>query len=751
MRKEKWNCIISGILTGALLLSPMAALAEEENVELLMEEELLTEAERSENEYSEEEPAEAQILEDVEPADSEDEFTDEVVSEDSEDTLDEIADGLFEEEALEAADDTNIPIDETNFPDPLFRQFVISECDTDGDVALSPEEISRVDELYIEFDIEDDEADADEQMRSLAGIEYFTELINLTIDSSVEPGIETLDLSLNSKLETLSISCGYLKDLNIGENSALRYLYFSGLGEGLEILDVSNHPSLEEIECYSSDALISIDVSGCKTLNRLSCYDNIYLESIDVSGCTKLDELSCWWNYSLSSIDMSGCSGLISLSCGGNDLSELDVKDYPNLKALNCSDNHITALDVTNNTKLEVLDCSSNQLSSLEMGSVPLESLSCSWNNLQGLDVSGLSSLQYLWCGANPLQTLDISNNSNLVYLHCFNSGLKELNVRNNPLLKELYCHQNQFTSLDISNCSTLKDLYCNSTHYTIDGVECYGVMDQNNDDDEEEDDEEEEDSSGDEIDLSDFTGLAVDSGVEIITVNDPDHTHTYENWEVKTSATCTTDGVETGICECGQRTTRAIPATGHTEEIISGKEATCKETGLTEGKKCSVCGEILEEQKEIPATGQHTWDAGVVTKNPTTTAAGVKTFTCTVCGETKTEVIPIIEEQITISKKPTIQKPTPAKGKITVNWKHFNHTSKKAKAIWKKIKKVEVQCATDKAFTNIVKTTTVGKSKTKATIKGLAKKTNYYVRVRYFDGTGYSKWSSVKKIKTKK
>jgi (E)-4-hydroxy-3-methylbut-2-enyl-diphosphate synthase len=32
-----------------------------------------------------------------------------------------------------------------------------------------------------------------------------------------------------------------------------------------------------------------------------------------------------------------------------------------------------------------------------------------------------------------------------------------------------------------------------------------------------------------------------------------------------------------------------------------------------------------------------------------------------------------------------------------------------------------------------------------------LAKKTNYYVRVRYFDGTGYSKWSSVKKIKTKK
>ena len=61
------------------------------------------------------------------------------------------------------------------------------------------------------------------------------------------------------------------------------------------------------------------------------------------------------------------------------------------------------------------------------------------------------------------------------------------------------------------------------------------------------------------------------------------------------------------------------------------------------------------------------------------------------------------------------------------------------------------IQCATDKAFKNIVKTTTVGKNKTKAAIKGLKKNTTYYVRVRYYDGTGYSTWSSVKKIKTKK
>ena len=150
-----------------------------------------------------------------------------------------------------------------------------------------------------------------------------------------------------------------------------------------------------------------------------------------------------------------------------------------------------------------------------------------------------------------------------------------------------------------------------------------------------------------------------------------------------------------------------------------------------------------------------HTWDSGKVTKPATTTAAGIKIFTCTDCGETKTESIAKLKaqkpaEKITITKKPSIKKPTAAKGKITVKWKHFKHTSKKAKKIWKKIKKVQVQCAADKAFKNKVKDVKIGRGKTKYAIKGLKKKTTYYVRVRYYDGTGYSAWSKVKKVKTK-
>ena len=151
-------------------------------------------------------------------------------------------------------------------------------------------------------------------------------------------------------------------------------------------------------------------------------------------------------------------------------------------------------------------------------------------------------------------------------------------------------------------------------------------------------------------------------------------------------------------------------------------------------------------------------------TINATTDAQGRVYHVCKNCGTEETiRVLPKLtpvatepaapaapSEQTTISKKPIIKNPAAAKGRITVNWKHFKQT-KKTKKVWQKIKKVQIQCATDKAFTNIIKTSMVGKKKTKATIKGLSKKTTYYVRVRYYDGTGYSKWSSVKKVKTKK
>ncbi len=61
----------------------------------------------------------------------------------------------------------------------------------------------------------------------------------------------------------------------------------------------------------------------------------------------------------------------------------------------------------------------------------------------------------------------------------------------------------------------------------------------------------------------------------------------------------------------------------------------TCTKAG-TGHTECSICGDIMSTNVSVQALG-HTWNSGKVTKKPTYTATGVKTFTCTVCKATKT------------------------------------------------------------------------------------------------------------------
>ena len=143
-----------------------------------------------------------------------------------------------------------------------------------------------------------------------------------------------------------------------------------------------------------------------------------------------------------------------------------------------------------------------------------------------------------------------------------------------------------------------------------------------------------------------------------------------HENTEVvgKKDPTCTEPGYtgDTVCKDCGEtiKTGEVIPATGHHDddkdgkcdgcgkdmqevcdhentEVVGKKDPTCGKPGYTGDTVCKDCGKVLEKGEEIPATGNHVWGEGVVTKKATCTEAGEKTYTCTVCGDTKTEVIP--------------------------------------------------------------------------------------------------------------
>ncbi|MBE6816500.1 MAG: hypothetical protein E7520_02210 [Ruminococcaceae bacterium] len=110
--------------------------------------------------------------------------------------------------------------------------------------------------------------------------------------------------------------------------------------------------------------------------------------------------------------------------------------------------------------------------------------------------------------------------------------------------------------------------------------------------------------------------------------------------------ATCTEDGSFDEVVYCTvchaeiSRNHRTIDALKHLEQVIPAVAPTCTKTGLTEGLKCSRCGEIFIAQESVPAN-EHTWDKGTVTVEPTVQSTGTRKYTCTVCKATRTETIP--------------------------------------------------------------------------------------------------------------
>lgn len=106
----------------------------------------------------------------------------------------------------------------------------------------------------------------------------------------------------------------------------------------------------------------------------------------------------------------------------------------------------------------------------------------------------------------------------------------------------------------------------------------------------------------------------------------------------VTKAATCTEAGEKLYTCTvCNKTKTETIEATGHDWNETT-TPATCGKAGSVD-RTCKTCG-TTEHVKDLPATGNHAWDAGTITTEATCDGKGVKTFTCTVCNETKTEEI---------------------------------------------------------------------------------------------------------------
>lgn len=135
--------------------------------------------------------------------------------------------------------------------------------------------------------------------------------------------------------------------------------------------------------------------------------------------------------------------------------------------------------------------------------------------------------------------------------------------------------------------------------------------------------------------------GTCARCGVQIDEVI-PAKGHDYSYAETSVAPTCTEPGHYKGTCPtCGKDYDDVVPALGHDwGEWVTSIEPTVS----TVGYRYHICnrdGCGYREGEDIPKLHTHTWDAGVVTQKPTAAEPGVRTYTCTVCGQTRTETIP--------------------------------------------------------------------------------------------------------------
>ena len=328
-----------------------------------------------------------------------------------------------------------IAISKKNFPDEIFRRYITEYRDEDKNGSLSDLEIQKVQSINVLGDTG--------KITSLKGIEVFYNLIKL---SCIYNDLTELDLSKNTKLQTVNCSFNQLTSLNVSGCKELGALNCSR--NQLKELNISGNPRLYNLIC-SKNQLKRLDLANNYLLEYLECIDN-QLENLDLSHCD-----SSIRHYEDFGVEV--------------DFTYKEADQGPNIDAINFPDeifrNYVLSIvDQDGNGILSEKEMRFTRTISLDDGVTDLTgihyftdvmSLECMDGNLTELDLSSNQKLACLYCSNNKLSKLDLSNNRELVHLQCDGNQLKDLDCSDNPELIWLDCRNNPLDRLDIHNCSS--------------------------------------------------------------------------------------------------------------------------------------------------------------------------------------------------------------------------------------------------------------------------------------------------------
>ncbi len=547
------------------------------------------------------------------------------------------------------AETVGVSIDEANFPDKVFRESYVSTYDTNKDDVLSDAEIAAVKEINC----------GNKGIESLKGIEYFTALEEL--DCS-ENELSEIDLSKNVALKVLDCGDNELTSLDVSKNAALEDLACPR--NQIASLDLSFNAEL--LDLYTDGNLLgSLDLSHNLKLEWLACGNN-QLKELDVTALTKLEGLFCDDNE-LTSLDVTKNEALELLGCDGNQLTSLDVSKNTALEDLACSNNLLTELNLDNNEELTFLDCGGNQLTSLNLDNNAYLYDCDSDGNAYVIGVDEENSFDL---SALP-GSFDVDKAERWIYGKVTGSKLK-VNDGATYVTYGYNCNDDvyaQFTlyvgyavTFDTDGGSEVAPqtvARASSPTRPDDPVKSgYAFVGWYADAD-----------CTEEFDFTAPVSKATtvyakwveDSAAPVISGIEDGKTYCAAQKVTVTDehlAYVTVDGTEVELDDEGSFTlepasgeqevaafdkagnSTVVTVTvndGHTPETLPAKDATCTEDGLTEGEKCSVCGEVLKAQQGIHATGH---------KGGTATCA--HKAKCETCGEEYGELDPSNHEALT-------------------------------------------------------------------------------------------------------
>ncbi len=418
-----------------------------------------------------------------------------------------------------SSSDLGLGIDEYNFPDEVFREYV-EQFDTNHDEALSEEELSAVTEMDVIGNVAD-----------LTGIENFTSLKRLEVQNQQ---LTKLDVSKLTELETLWCDNNQLTKLDLTNNTKLVHLQCTN--NQLDELDLANNTTLVDLWCENNQ-LTQLDVANNTALVTLSCSNN-QLKSLNVAQNKALADLRCYHNQ-LTTLELSTNVNLEYIECSDNQLTSILTAPGTPKISMNCWNNHLkgrSMTDLVNNLPTvesggiyfrSLDDIEDNEMTSAQVNIATgkgwkiwqdyyYDQYTEYWGNdvtlainetnfpdtnfrnfvrgsnidkdgdgylsdeeqqaVKTIDVSGcyisdLTGIQYftnledLDCGYNQIESLNLQQNTTLKRLNCSNNQLTQL-VQGNEGLEEVNCSNNQIETLMLYS-STLRSVDCYNNKLT--------------------------------------------------------------------------------------------------------------------------------------------------------------------------------------------------------------------------------------------------------------------------------------------